>query len=802
MNKVENPNKAPGGEQPLRFAVAAGLKRVLGRELITDEEVAIFEMVKNSFDADANTVHIYFGEGSIVVADNGYGMSYEDLQNKWLFVAYSEKRHSEQRSDKDFRNVVASRAHYAGSKGIGRFSSDRLGEILELQTRPKGAKGSVDKIHVDWSDFDKNDKQRFETVAVEHSTQNEFMLPHALASFKSKLRHGTVIEIKTLAKVWDRDAILSLKSSLAKLINPFGAEADQFNIVITAPSEVAGDKKVAAQAVKDKESPLSKDIVNGRVGNFIFADLQERTTFISVGIDEGHINTTLTDRGEVVYKIREPNTYKHLEGSEFRCEIYYLNQSAKVTFARRVGLPSVQFGSVFLFRNGFRVYPIGNEGDDWFYFDRRKQQGYARYLGTREVIGRVDVSGSDEDFQEASSRNQGLIMTPAVEELRDAVMEHCLKRLEKYVVPVSWEKDKQGNRFEDSGGDLSLLLTDTGRARVSSAVADLVDNRRIELLEYSDKLISIVNARHAEFESSLASLRLIAEKTKDKSFVSKLDKAEREFERVKKSESDAIQVAERERSAAAAATTRAEIAESAVEHEQRRSHFLEAAVSLDTSTILNLHHQVTIYAVGIGQQIENFLSDTRDQKAIPRDVVLQALEQLAFLNQKVLAIARFAAKAKFKLESEKIEADLPGFITEYIQSVARVGGSARTRIEVKNEHPGMKMRFNPIDVSILVDNLVSNARKAKASRIRFELSPLDKRGLSIRVTDNGSGLSRGADRDRIFEMGYTTTRGSGLGLYHVRQVLGELGGSITLEESSPAKGTVFSIRLTGGAKPK
>ena len=110
---------------------------------------------------------------------------------------------------------------------------------------------------------------------------------------------------------------------------------------------------------------------------------------------------------------------------------YYLNQSAKLTFARRIGLPSVRFGSVFLFRNGFRVYPIGEEHNDWFGFDRRKQQGFKRFLGTRDVIGRVDVRGTDKDFQEASSRNQGLIETPAVEQLRRAVMYHCLMRLEK-----------------------------------------------------------------------------------------------------------------------------------------------------------------------------------------------------------------------------------------------------------------------------------------------------------------------------------------------------------------------------------
>lgn len=788
---MTKPNIPP----PLHFDVSTGLKRVLGRELITNDEVAIFEMVKNSFDAGADTVHIHFGEDNVIVADNGIGMSYNDLNEKWLFVAYSAKRESNRLSG--FRDIAADRSHFAGSKGIGRFSSDRLGEHLTLQTRPRGTKSSaVHRLEINWELFERNEKERFETIPVEYTEAKAFDLPGDLRNFRDKLKHGTVIQISKLRRSWNRDGLLDLKASLAKLINPFGSSTDKFSIFISAPSERDEDKRVETEARRKKEEPTSREIVNGRVGNFIFADLREKTTYIDVAVADGKLVTSLHDRGELIYKISEKNPYSKLEGSGFHCEIYYLNRSARLTFARRVGLPIVQFGSVFLFRNGFRVYPIGEANDDWFGFDRRKQQGYNRFLGTREIIGRVDVFGSDEDFQEASSRNAGLIETPAVRQLHAAVMEHCLKRLEKYVVPVSW-----ADKLEADAEDLSRLLTDPGRARVSAAIANLVDDDDVELLSYSKRLIGLLNERSSEFEGSLVSLRSIAEKSGDKGLLADIGKAEKRFEELRKSEAEARKVADRERAAAAAATTRAETAEASAEHERQRALFLEKAVNLDTATILNLHHQVTIYSVDIAQQIENFLSETAGQKTVSREAVLSAMEQMAFLNRKIQAITRFAAKANFRLDSEKIDADLPVFISEYIKNIARTSGSTRTRIEHENNHPGMKVRFNPIDVSIIVENLISNARRAGATRIWFETVSLDRGGLAIHVRDNGPGLTKGVDPKRIFEMGYTSTHGSGLGLYHVRQVLGEMGGSIEFV-GEPGEGAAFTLKIPPGRKSK
>jgi HSP90 family molecular chaperone len=155
VNKTQK-SQAVARRAGWHFDVSTGLKRVLGSELITDDEVAIFELVKNSFDARAKKVHLYFDQDRIVVSDNGYGMSLKDIKTKWLFVAYSSKRDANRKRKRtDFRDEVAERQHFAGSKGIGRFSSDRLGEIVVLQTRHKAdVSGPVHFVSINWGLFD------------------------------------------------------------------------------------------------------------------------------------------------------------------------------------------------------------------------------------------------------------------------------------------------------------------------------------------------------------------------------------------------------------------------------------------------------------------------------------------------------------------------------------------------------------------------------------------------------------------------------------------------------------------------
>lgn len=162
--------------QALNFRVSSHLKSIIGRDLITDDFVAIFELVKNSFDAGATEVVLQFSNDCLFIIDNGKGMSYDDLINKWLFVAYSAKQDGSEDDDSlNYRESIASK-RYAGSKGVGRFSCDRIGELLFLQTRKRGA-AVVNRLEVVWSDFEASAKDDFVNIDIKHTNSTGFNLP-------------------------------------------------------------------------------------------------------------------------------------------------------------------------------------------------------------------------------------------------------------------------------------------------------------------------------------------------------------------------------------------------------------------------------------------------------------------------------------------------------------------------------------------------------------------------------------------------------------------------------------------------
>jgi len=731
------------------FKVSTGLKDLIGRQLITNDFVAVFELVKNSFDAYADTVQIYFDNDRIIIADNGKGMSRDDILDKWLFVAYSAKR--EGTEDENYRDKIAKHKRpFAGAKGIGRFSCDRLGRRLSLSSR--SGKHAAQHLDIDWTLYEKDFKQEFREVEVDIGETEKLPSYEAILDAET----GTILEITLLRSEWDDEKFIRLRRELAKLINPFLEEKDRFRILL----KIKGKKNLS-----------------GEIRNEILDVLKQKTTSIRVEFNENGaaIQTLLRDRGDLIYRIKEKNTFKKLSNSYFISEIFFLNRGAKKLFTHRMGIRSVAFGSVFLFRNGFRVFPIGEEHDDFFGLQRRKQQGQRRFLGSRDVIGHVQIKGGD-GFEEATSRDQGLIGTPQVEELIECVLAKCIRRLERYVVDITWK-----DVFDKDVQNTSRMMRDESSALIGNLVSRLAAAKGVELIEYNPNLVRIVDEKSAAFETSLKALELLAEKTGDKAILTRVKEASKRMKALQEAEADAREAGRRAEQKAVVAEQGRAVAESRYGEERKRNEFLVAAASLDKDTILNLHHQIIMQASDVHVGVRRMMGKLRKGATVAKEEWIDFLEQMSFRNSQILTAARFATKGGYRQQSTKVEGDLVAYMRDYIETVSSLWAPQGISVKSGGDGKPLPRSFRPIEIGIVIDNLVSNAAKARATKIGFTFSvgKGPKPELAIHVTDDGEGWRQPSDSiGRVFEKGVTTTDGSGLGLHHVKQVVEGLGGLI------------------------
>lgn len=756
---------------PEAFRISSHLKDIIGRDLVTNEFVAIFELVKNSFDAGATSVDIEFDpdESTITIVDDGHGMTVDDIRDKWLFVAYSEKA---QAAPDNYRDKIKPAGQFAGSKGIGRFACDTLGKSLELYSRAAGSK-EITRLEVDWTRFEQDSSEEFQTIDV--AITNAASFPDVFIA-KPPKDNGTVLVIRDTRQAWGVDSIGRLRRDLAKLIDPFGTT-----------SHVS-----VSTWLYDGSNEMIDD-VDGPVGNNIADLLRDKTSRIDVTIEDGSIESTLFDRGRKIYSVREPSPYEELEGSVVHGEIYFLNRSAKHTFTTRMGVRSVEFGSVFLFLNGFRISPIGEENDDTLGLNRRKQQGQARYLGTRDILGRVDVVAHPKMFREVSSRDAGLVEDARSRALYEAILRHMIVRLERYVVGVNWQDKADQERDTPEG-----LETDRARARVLAIVGALAKSKNVEILYYDRELARVSDDPDKITDEALKAMSAVAESRGDTSLLEQVEDARRRIEELKSSRDEARHAAQR-------AMAERAVADARIAALEKQAAFLGSSRDVDVERVQLLMHQATIHLGHVRSAIANAAYETRNVLAAAvkptgfgedgeDDIedLLATIRQSArrvsasiagasLSGDRLRTVLSFAPNIRVDLETDKVSGDLLQFLSEYFD-VRLVGVPGMPSASFSAGDLRLQREFSPVDVAVLIDNLLDNARKAKASKLQFKTAAKGHDAVVISVTDDGVGIDeRKVDSSKIFERGYTgSALGTGLGLYSARQIVEGMGGTIEL----------------------
>lgn len=458
----------------------ARLVRTLGSELISSERVALIELVKNSFDADATSCVISFrgsleeGEGLIEVLDDGHGMGETTLKNVWLDLATAAK--TTNRKSPRGRRLL-------GEKGVGRLAASRLASDLLLTTKHRESDEA--QMLIDWSAFDRPNAYLDEIEVAWSVGESKDFLPNGRAEqvFEDAglgmhaLGQGTSLIMRGLSRTWKEEEVSLLISALSRLIRP-GQDAElekqtnQFQISVNFPP------------------PLTH--MSGPIGPS--AALQDPLYQLSGTVDQNGIGT-------LTYTQRDPSMVLQLQNCRLwtdkrrppECGSFTLD--IKVWDRDRAGIAMAAPGmgvrdfrrlldplaGVSLYRDGFRVFPFGEHGDDWLGLDLRRVQNPTLRLSNNQVIGNVFITTHENQNLRDQSNREGLQEGAPYEDLRTllraAMAEIETRRRQSRQAHIAGEGTSRGGVFDRFDlSDLRTALTDKSISqRDMLAVFDATD---------------------------------------------------------------------------------------------------------------------------------------------------------------------------------------------------------------------------------------------------------------------------------------------------------------------------------------
>jgi signal transduction histidine kinase len=400
--------------------------KLLGDELISDDVVAVTELVKNSHDADASTVTIAFrgvtGDGGeIVVKDDGCGMDKSTLLNRWMEPANSWKAGKERRTRRG-RRVL-------GEKGVGRFATDKLAAQLELISR-KSRKSPEIMATFDWDRF-ADDEKMLSEIKCHWMMRPAIELPG----------QGTVLRMSGLRSRWTERMFRRLSTRLTRLISPFD-ELDDFRIVIESDE------------FPHYSGELRADFLN-RAPHHIDASFDGNHTI------QANLNGSRST--EHLW-----NGAGELSCGPVRLKIYAFDLEteaiARIGPRMEVRAWLKEWTGASIYRDGFRVWPYGEPHDDWLRLDQRRVNNPVVRLSNNQVVGFIRISSDDNPDLRDQTNREGLIHNKAFDDLRRLV----------YFVLQILEAERQKLRHPTSRVSLNSSRSDDPRDSLPSLLEKLV----------------------------------------------------------------------------------------------------------------------------------------------------------------------------------------------------------------------------------------------------------------------------------------------------------------------------------------
>lgn len=696
-----------GKRERLNFSTNAKLGKLVGRELITNNIIAVFELIKNSYDAFASEVYIEFvnfntsgkdneighrnsknavvsnASSKIIIHDNGQGMSFNEIRSNWMEIGTTNKEGVIERQIRRGNKVIHRVIN--GEKGIGRFGCDKLGSKLKMiSTGDNGKETST--LSIDWELFDDYSK-KVQDIDVECIVNRN----------QVAIQTGVLLEISDLRDKWTNTDILNLKKQLKKMISPFAQEQNDFNIFL-------------------KFDNYEEKIVND---SFEYA-----TTGINVFLSaEGQMDYSIFDESYSQSKslqIPKPS-YGPIE-----IKILYLDAVAKRAFARRNGASTREYGNIKLFRDNFRILPYGEMENDWLGIDNKHAQAVFRSLGTRDIMGYVQITKEHNPLLKDATNRQGLNEdTLEFKEFKEFIWK-ILELLQEYIFNrIKRDAEKQGKVIEST-----------------------VDDIKKELTSFKTDLPKIYEDIYLPKEQK----DLVIEKT-----MQSFSAIEKNIEQVEKANKQL----------------------------SKRLIVMEKIVGTETM-LYDLIHAIKNKLDALNAMVD-LLNLEAKEKNVPFNE-LEAKKVVKEISKMVVAALKRTAPSRRKKENVILADVLNSFVEEKQLVYPNISISLVNKIYYR-------VFCNVDGLRALLDNLMNNSLKAvkgkSEKKIRLSMEVSDGM-LKVLFEDNGKGIAE-SDIPFVFNVTFSRTGGTGIGLASSLQYMKEQGGDISCIKNGTLGGASFVL---------
>lgn len=487
------------GALNLPFRPRARLLQLLGDELIGSPRLAVFELVKNAYDADAETVRVALEnidspDASIVVEDDGDGMTLDIIRDIWLVPGHDHRA----RQRAELRRTRRGRLPL-GEKGVGRFAAHKLGNRIEMITRSEARPECV--VSIDWAALIRQQDLSDATVRVSERDPVVFR----------GTRTGTFITVSELReRNWTRGEVRRLQRHVTTISSPFTGSSDEFTPWLEVPGHEDWVK-----SVPDVDALLSRAPWQFE---FRFVDGCFDWEYRFQGVTGIPLEPREVPRAEslLIQRERDIDEFDVDQGSR---SLRPSPVTADVSTAEGIGPVEGRFyvfdrdrpilrrlgesqlirnyldenGGIRVYRDGIRVYNYGEPDDDWLGLDLRRVNTPTRNISRNIVVGAVYLSlEASSDLKEKTNR-EGFVENSALGRLKQIV----IGALTPLQVERKKDKDKI-RRLTSRGRDpetrgikqpLQQLRLAARKRKVDDEFEPLIDKVERDYDEFRDSML-------------------------------------------------------------------------------------------------------------------------------------------------------------------------------------------------------------------------------------------------------------------------------------------------------------------------